>query len=63
MLIACGESCRVVGERELASRETRGRLDVDTDVDDCRRFDGGERGSSGSGRMTAEAIGLHDVSD
>lgn len=47
-----------MGERELASRESRGRLDAESDVDDCRRFVGGDLGASSSGRMTADAMGL-----
>jgi hypothetical protein len=47
-----------VGERELASRESRGRLEVESETDDCRLFEGGDLGASSSGRMTAEAMGL-----
>ncbi len=47
-----------MGERELASRVSRGRLDVESETDDCRRFVGGELGASSSGRMTADAMGL-----
>ena len=47
-----------LGEPELGSTEILRRLDVESDVDDCRRFVGGDLGGSISGRTTADAIGL-----
>jgi hypothetical protein len=47
-----------LGEWDLGSGESRRRLDVESDVDDCRRFGGGDLGGSISGRTTADAIGL-----
>jgi hypothetical protein len=47
-----------LGERDLASRESRGRFAVESETDDCRRFVAGDLGGSTSGRTTADAIGL-----
>ena len=55
--MGCGESRRLGGERLLASTESRGRFDVESEADDCRRFKGAV-GASASGTTTAEAIGL-----
>lgn len=56
--MACGDSRRAYGDPALVSWDSLGRLDAESEVDDCRRFTGGDRGGSASGSTTAEAIGL-----
>jgi hypothetical protein len=50
----------VVGDPTLPSCESLGRLDVESEGEDCRRFERGDFVGSRSGRMTAEAIGLNE---
>ncbi len=66
---ACGEALadvrNVDGESRSASADKRGRLMDGSGLDDCRRFE--TRGdpacsTSDSGRTTAEAIALHEIS-
>ena len=59
--LSVGEAGRVE-DSVLSSWESLGRFDVVSDVDDCRRFVGGDLRASGSGRITAEAMGLQDIS-
>ena len=50
------------GESGVLSVDSLGRLDISSEVDDCRRLARGDLGASGSGSMTADAIGLLIIS-
>jgi hypothetical protein len=60
---ACGEERKVDGDSEVGSGEIRGRLDVSSEADDCRRFLRGLLGAGASdfGTTTADATGLRCV--